>query len=73
MIGRVSRVAADGVYVRDLDILPGQELGPCVALVSRVVVDAVEHLTVYAEGDRVEVLEVALNEYIVLGIVPAPA
>lgn len=73
MIGTVTRVDAGGVYVRVPDILPGIDLGPCLALVHRVVVDAVDHVSEYAEGDSVQVLEVGLNEYVVLGIVPEPA
>lgn len=72
-VATVSRVTADGVYVRSYPTLPGQELGPLKALVHRVVIDTVEYFTEYAEGDIVEVVEISSNEFIVLGIVEPAA
>lgn len=64
----VSRIDSAGVYVERYPTLPGQELGPLVAVVHRVVVDSVDHITEYVVGDEVLVLEPSSNEFIVVGI-----
>lgn len=71
MIGTVSRVTGDGVYVTGLANYPGVELGPLPALTHRYKDDApglTPHLTVYAAGDRVQVVEDSPNDFIVTGI-----
>lgn len=72
MIGVVSRVSADGVYVIGLATLPGIELGPLPSIVHRYNDDApglTEHVTTYKANDRVLVVEDSPNDFIVTGIV----
>ncbi len=68
MIGVVSRVDADGVWVEKIAELPGQELGPLKALRYRIST-APDAFTTYAEGDIVEVRENNPNDFTVAGIV----
>ena len=71
MIGTVSRVSGDGVYVTGLADLPGIELGPLPALAHRYLDDSpstTERLTAYKAGDRVQVVEDTPNDFIVTGI-----
>lgn len=67
MIGTVSRVDADGVYVEHLPDLPGIELGPLLAVRHRVSTGP-DVFTTYAAGDIVRVVEESPNEYVVAGI-----
>lgn len=66
MIGVVSRVDDDGVYVEKLASYPGQELGPLLAVTHRIDVGV---FTTYAPDDRVHVVEDTSNEFIVTGII----
>lgn len=71
MIGTVSRVTGDGVYVIALPDLPGVELGPLPALVQRYHDDppaTADRFTDYKAGDRVQVVEDTPNDFIVTGI-----
>lgn len=83
MIGTVSRVTVDGVYVEKLPTLPGVELGPLPAVVHRYLdkwqadsgtatpgaVTTDTKFTTYLAGDRVRVVEDSPNDFIVTGIV----
>ncbi len=71
MIGTVSRVTGDGVYVVGLADLPGVELGPLPALTHRYHDDppaTADLFTAYEAGDRVQVVEDTPNDFIVTGI-----
>lgn len=71
MIGTVSRVTGDGVYVTGLANYPGIELGPLPALVHRYHDDppaTADLFTAYEAGDRVHVVEDSPNDFIVTGI-----
>ncbi len=81
MIGVITRVEADGLYVEIASVLPGAELGPIPGLVHRYIdtntpdtdlgtgiMTTTTLLTAYLAGDRVLVIEDSLNDYIVLGV-----
>ena len=71
MIGTVSRVTSDGVYVTALANYPGVELGPLPAVVHRYHDDPPatgDRFTTYKAGDRVQVVEDSPNDFIVTGI-----
>ena len=72
MIGTVTRVDGDSVWVTVAAILPGIELGPLLTVVHRYKDDApglTQHLTTYLAGDRVLVVEDTPNEFVIIGIV----
>jgi hypothetical protein len=83
VIGTVSRVTVDGVYVTGLPALPGVELGPLPAVKHRYLdkwqadsgtstpgaVTTDTKLTAYQAGDRVRVVEDSPNDFIVTGII----